>query len=285
MATEFSKKLRETYRSRESQGNTFASINATHAKFRKRKAEDRDTTPQVVQLDEKTAEALKTLYQNAFVAAAEEVRLITDCIERMKKFASRRDAKDKKRKDDKEEPSSPPPPPPPPPRSSSTRQSSSSSIKNTKGDVWSHDHNNPISSGSEVAALVDADSKPKLWILATVLNYISSPRPKYDVVDADPGDDQNPVPRKKYSLPPNKIIPLPTLEQAPWSKRREFGKNQQVLALFPVGGITVLYPALVIKPPKAVKNGKYLLEFDDDDGEHREVDPRYVCPLSDEFAD
>ena len=111
-----------------------------------------------------------------------------------------------------------------------------------------------VPNNSQVAALVDEHSRPQLWILASVLGYRPGPRPKYEVIDLDAGDESNPNPvRKKYILDIKKIIPLPTLDEYPMSKRKEFSKGTRVLAVFPVGGITVLYPADVVAGPKKVK--------------------------------
>jgi hypothetical protein len=106
------------------------------------------------------------------------------------------------------------------------------------------------------------------------------------VVDEDPGDappegeaaaaaaamgadgaPQQPARQKRYLLDPRKILPLPSLSVVPLSSRREFGKGSRVLAVFPEGGITVLYPAQVVAPPKKNKNREYTLMFDDDEGQ------------------
>jgi len=169
---------------------------------------------------------------------------------------------------------------------SSSGSSSSVGKAKSKGDIWTHDSSTILTKGLQVAALVDADSSPRLWILATVREFHSTPRPRYEVIDADPGEEGNPMPKKRYMLPAKKVLPLPDLQQVPMSKRREFSKNQAVLALFPVGGITTFYPAVVIKSPKQTKSDSYLLEFDDDDGEQREVNAQFVAPLLEEdFAE
>jgi hypothetical protein len=123
-----------------------------------------------------------------------------------------------------------------------------------------------------------------------------SQRPKYEVVDEDPGDggeDESgggatggvaaaaaaPPRQKRYLLDPRKVLPLPSLEQVPLSARREFPKGTRVLAVFPVGGITVLYPAEVVQAPKRRKNNEYLLMFDDDEEVHRAVNAQFVAPM------
>lgn len=77
-----------------------------------------------------------------------------------------------------------------------------------------------------------------------------------------------------------------------------------MLALYPVHGTTVLYPATVVQGPRKVpacqvftrcsqqggvwvqrKEDVYLLEFQDDEGEHRLVDARWVVPLPENYGE
>lgn len=39
------------------------------------------------------------------------------------------------------------------------------------GDIWTHDQSSPIAVDSQVAALVDANSIPKMWIQATIMAF------------------------------------------------------------------------------------------------------------------
>lgn len=89
----------------------------------------------------------------------------------------------------------------------------------------------------------------------------SSQRPKYEVLDEDAGEGGEgeaessgmPSRQKRYVLDPRKVLPLPSLQEVPLSRRKEFGKGTRVLAVFPIGGITVLYPAEVLQPPRKVR--------------------------------
>ena len=183
--------------------------------------------------------------------------------------------------------------------------------RSDKLNIWSYDPSAPLPPGSEVAALTDQHSIPPLWIQCKVKRYLPGARPKYEVVDEDageapPADDGGggalagaaPVPRQKlYTLDVRKIIPLPSLSLVPLSKRREFPRGTRVIAVFPTGGITTLYPAEVIETPRTNKRagagGKgaagaagtdYILMFDDDDECHRPVNAQFVAPIPEMLA-
>jgi len=161
--------------------------------------------------------------------------------------------------------------------------------KNDRLNIWHHDAHSVLPNGSAIAALIDEHSIPPLWIQSSVKGYRGGARPKYEVVDEDPGDPaedgtSGPARQKRYLLDPRKILPLPSLEQVPLSSRKEFSKGTRVLAVFPTGGITVLYPAQVVQPPKKRKSNEYLLMFDDDEEVHRVVNAQFVAPMV-EFHD
>ena len=162
-------------------------------------------------------------------------------------------------------------------------------------DIWHHDLSSVLPVGLEVAALIDKDSEPQLWILAGIAAFRPQPRPRYTVVDLDPGDDadggEGGMGRraaKQYQLELRKVLPLPSLKDVPLSRRREFSRGSLVLALFPVAGVTTFYKAEVVAGPRKRKDDKYTLRFDDEEeeGAEREVSAQYVAPypgvLSDE---
>jgi hypothetical protein len=153
-----------------------------------------------------------------------------------------------------------------------------------KTDVWNHD-NRILPVGTRIAALADEHSKPRLWILASVLRYSPGLRSRYEVQDEDPGDRNNPqLLKKRYLLPPDKIIPLPLLSDVGINKRRTMLQNTRVIALYPIGQITVLYPAVVLQNPRKRKSTDYLLRFDDDDGAERVVSAEHVAPVPETWA-
>jgi hypothetical protein len=194
--------------------------------------------------------------------------------------------------------------------------------------IWHHDSTRTLPIGSEVAALVDGHSQPPLWIQCVIKAYrpgsvssmigsrkalmvgvgylyssarrlllYASQRPKYECLDLDTGDNPSspaagesaaPVRRKSYWLDEKKVLPLPTLQEVPVERRREFAKGERVIAVFPTSGITTLYPAVVVAPPS--KRGKssssssggvpsYSLMFDDDEENTRTVSAQFVAPL------
>jgi hypothetical protein len=154
-----------------------------------------------------------------------------------------------------------------------------------EGDVWTHE-DYLLAKGSQVAALVDADSKPRLWILATVLSctHTNSKRPpRYEVLDADAAPTNDSGPKKRYKLDRSKVIPL-TDPDMDITDRKEFKKGFRLIALYPVGGVTTLYPAEVHGPPSKTRSDDYELVFDDDDDTLRRVNRRYVCPVPNEWV-
>lgn len=152
-----------------------------------------------------------------------------------------------------------------------------------RGDVWNHE-GGMLPIGTEVVALTDAESN--MWILAEVIGHRrSAGRPLiYEVADNDAGDDAGGPPRRKrYALSADRIIPLPTLVEFPLSRRAEFSAGQEVLALYPADGVTTFYKATVVKSAKKRRMNAYLLRFDDDNDEERDVDARFVVPLPPSF--
>jgi len=138
--------------------------------------------------------------------------------------------------------------------------------------------------GRNVAARISKDRDyPEEWILASIVSF-DEHKQIYEVEDADPelvGDENDPIPyRRHYFMPPNRIIPLPGLE----NKSKEIPKGTEVLAMFPE--TTSFYRAIVEMPPKGKKNPDYILKFDDDDDDSgqtplRRVDPNYVLSRND----
>eukprot|EP00475_Leptophrys_vorax_P045886 TRINITY_DN9686_c0_g1_i3.p2 TRINITY_DN9686_c0_g1~~TRINITY_DN9686_c0_g1_i3.p2 ORF type:complete len:313 (-),score=105.62 TRINITY_DN9686_c0_g1_i3:944-1882(-) len=148
-------------------------------------------------------------------------------------------------------------------------------------DMWNVlDRPTPLLPGAEVAALIDENSDPHLWILATVQSF-EQRRKRYKVVDADPSDDPNSTTKKNYTIGADKIIAIPSVEEHPIQKRTEFQAGEMVLAIFPE--TSVFYHARVIQGPKKLRSRHYTLEFHDDNGERRKVDAKYVVPLPERY--
>jgi hypothetical protein len=133
-------------------------------------------------------------------------------------------------------------------------------------DIWSHE-GKILPNGTQVISLVDTSSHPVLWIHSSVVGYTTQPRAFYEVVDEDPG----PEVKKRYKLPPSHVIPIPSLEEYPLNIRRQFNKDEQVLAWFPE--TTSFYPAYVVAGPKKRHDELYELQFSDDEDGIYHADP------------
>jgi len=151
-----------------------------------------------------------------------------------------------------------------------------------------------------IAALIN-DRRRRIWILATVISWRKD-RSQYEVSEVSSEDENNLHPMKKqYFLHLNNIIRLPSLEEIPLKKRREFSPDDHVLANYP--GTTDLYPALVVRGPSVNQSNFYSLHFNynedlrnnenvrnNDDERNNEdgvknVNARYVAPLPAEYCD
>ena len=286
--------MKEIVSVRASQSLLFSSINDIHASYQTT-AQDPCKLFHGLSVQQ---QQLLDLYRTAFVHAGDEFNLASECLDKLRTIIQRR-------RDTASSTST---------AASSAAQSSggafgnksatSSSTSNkrkaaavsnglfdvstepskrAKGDVWSHVGSDILLAGTRCAALVDKDSSPQLWILANIQAYRAGPRAKYTVVDMDPGeydDFGNKPPPKIYHLEPRRILPLPTLDEVPVNKRKEFPKGSRVLALWPDNNVTTLYPATVSVPPRKQRNGKYALLFDDEDQEAtiREVAVEFIAP-------
>jgi hypothetical protein len=141
--------------------------------------------------------------------------------------------------------------------------------------IWDHT-GIVLPNDTPVAALVDADSKPQLWILVKVIGHsVTAGQLRYDVLDED---SQN---KKRYTLSSHKVIPVYSLLDYDLTERVIFPKETRVLALFPSDGVTTFYPAMVKGIPTKSSRGQqtYDVEFEDDDEPTRKVEPIYVLPV------
>lgn len=222
---------------------------------------------------------LRKQYEEALSLAAEELRRVSECLDKVRAQLKRRRTDSNNNLINQSVRSSQG-------GKSGTTSSSvpskKSKVQGSSSEWWVHDPTNPLKHGMQVAALIEADSDPQMWILAGVLTYKNSlVRPRYHVIDLDPGEETLPgavkPPAKTYELDPKRIIPLPSFTDVPLSKRKEIVKGP-VLALFPVGGVTTFYEAVVVAGPKKRKDDKYTLIFHDDNNMEREVSAQYVIP-------
>ncbi|KAG0463527.1 hypothetical protein HPP92_019076 [Vanilla planifolia] len=114
--------------------------------------------------------------------------------------------------------------------------------------------------GEQVAARVTPDDAEKdEWFVVKVIHFDKDAK-EFEVLDEDPGDDEESIPRK-YKLPLSRIIPFPRKNDP--SGAPDFPTGKHVLAVYP--GTTALYKATVVNPHRKRKADDYLLEFDDDE--------------------
>lgn len=114
--------------------------------------------------------------------------------------------------------------------------------------------------GEQVAARVTLEDADKdEWFIVKVIHFDRDTR-EFEVLDEEPGDDEEPAGQRKYKLPMSHIIPFPKRNDP--SAAQDFQPGKHVLAVYP--GTTALYKATVVNTRKR-KTDDYLLEFDDDE--------------------
>ncbi|KAF7801593.1 SAGA-associated factor 29-like protein A-like isoform X3 [Senna tora] len=133
--------------------------------------------------------------------------------------------------------------------------------------------------GEQVAARVTAnDAERDEWFVVKVIHFDKETK-EFEVLDEEPGDDEEGGGQRKYRLPVANIIPLPKRNDP--SGTLDFPPGRQVLAVYP--GTTALYKATVVNGHRKRKTDDYLLEFDDDEEDgslpQRTVPFHKVVPL------
>ncbi|KAI3768808.1 hypothetical protein L2E82_19643 [Cichorium intybus] len=114
--------------------------------------------------------------------------------------------------------------------------------------------------GEQVAARVTQEDADKdEWFIVKVIHFDRETR-EFEVLDEEPGDDEEPAGQRKYKLPMSHIIPFPKRNDP--STAQDFPPGKHVLAVYP--GTTALYKATVVNTRKR-KTDDYVLEFDDDE--------------------
>jgi len=129
--------------------------------------------------------------------------------------------------------------------------------------------------GDPVAAKVTGRRSVE-WILASVIQFFPE-KNKYEVEDEDPGEEEDPLMKKRFLVSSKNIIFLPTKLPETWTASTEFPKGTFVLAMFP--DTTSFYRAIVDQPPRKRAKHDYLLIFDDEEEmEDGKPKPRTVLP-------
>ncbi|XP_057491152.1 SAGA-associated factor 29 homolog A-like [Actinidia eriantha] len=125
--------------------------------------------------------------------------------------------------------------------------------------------------GEQVAARVTEENAEKdEWFVVKVMHFDRETR-EFEVLDEEPGDDEEGGGQRKYKLPMSHIIPFP--KRSDPTGAQDFPPGKQVLAVYP--GTTALYKATVVQPHKR-KTDDYVLEFDDDEEEDGSLPQRIV---------
>lgn len=114
--------------------------------------------------------------------------------------------------------------------------------------------------GEQVAARVTQEDADKYeWLIVKVTHFDRETR-EFEVLDEEPGDDEEGGGQRKYKLPMSHIIPFPKRNDP--SSAQDFLPGKHVLAVYP--STTALYKATVVQARKR-KTDDYILEFDDDE--------------------
>ncbi|GFY87248.1 SGF29 tudor-like domain-containing protein [Actinidia rufa] len=126
--------------------------------------------------------------------------------------------------------------------------------------------------GEQVAARVTEENAEKdEWFVVKVMHFDRETR-EFEVLDEEPGDDEEGGGQRKYKLPMSHIIPFP--KRSDPTGAQDFPPGKQVLAVYP--GTTALYKATVVQPHKVNSSSIYVLEFDDDEEEDGSLPQRIV---------
>ncbi|KAK4754871.1 hypothetical protein SAY87_008628 [Trapa incisa] len=97
--------------------------------------------------------------------------------------------------------------------------------------------------GEQVAARVTPDDAEKdIWFVVKVIHFDRENK-EFEVLDEEPGDEEDGSSQRKYRLPISHIKPFPKRNEP--SSASNFSPRTQVLAVYP--GTTALYKATVVK--------------------------------------
>ncbi|ESW33756.1 hypothetical protein PHAVU_001G096400 [Phaseolus vulgaris] len=115
--------------------------------------------------------------------------------------------------------------------------------------------------GEQVAARVTPRNADKdEWFVVKVIHFDKESK-EFEVLDEEPGDDEESNGQRQYKLPMGNIIAFPKSNDP--SSAPDFPPGKHVLAVYP--GTTALYKATVVQGPRRRKTEDYVLEFDDDE--------------------
>ncbi|KAF7819507.1 SAGA-associated factor 29-like protein A-like isoform X1 [Senna tora] len=137
---------------------------------------------------------------------------------------------------------------------------------------------NPVKSSKVAARVTPHNADKDVWFVVKVIHFDKETK-EFEVLDEEPGDDEEGNGQRQYKLPMSNIIPFPKRNDP--SNAPDFPHGTEVLAVYP--GTTALYKATVVNGHRKRKTDDYLLEFDDDEEDgslpQRTVPFHKVVPL------
>lgn len=242
---------KELDRLRKEQEEVLAEINKMHKKLQ--------STPEVVEKPgDNSLSRLKALYAQAKELADSEVNVSTHLLGQLDALMPSGPPVQPRRRIEGNE-------------QKKKRMKPDSDMPRLSPSMRSHQEALAILKGEQVAARVTQENAEKdEWVIVKVINFDRETK-EIEVLDEEPGDDEEGGVQRKYKLPMSHIIPFPKRNDP--MGVQDFGPGKQVLALYP--GTTALYRATVVQPRKR-KTDDYMLEFDDDEEEDGSLPQRQV---------
>ncbi|KAM6573322.1 hypothetical protein CsatA_017402 [Cannabis sativa] len=111
--------------------------------------------------------------------------------------------------------------------------------------------------GEQVAAKVNAgDGDKDEWFVVKVTHFDKETK-EFEVLDEEPGDDEESTGQRRYKVPLSAIIPFPKKNDP--SSAPDFPHGRHVLAVYP--GTTALYKATVVNGPRKNSPSNHSIVF------------------------
>ncbi|XVF14016.1 hypothetical protein REPUB_Repub09cG0020000 [Reevesia pubescens] len=218
---------RELDRLRKEQEDVLVEINKLHKKLH--------NTPEVVEKPgDSSLSRLKSLYIQAKDLSEREVTISNLLLSQLDTFLPSGPPGQQRRKMDGNE-------------QKRKRMKSDSDISRHSPSMRSHIEAIVSRKDEHVAARVTSDAEKDEWFVVKVIN-VDEKTKEVEVLDEEPGDDEEGGGQRKYKLPASCIIPFPKRNDP--SSTQEFPAGRPVLAVYP--GTTALYKATVISTPRKV---------------------------------
>lgn len=231
---------KELDRLRKEQEEVLLEINKMHKKLQ--------STPEVVEKPgDNSLSKLKSLYTQAKELSESEVSISTQLLSQLDALIPSGPPGQQRRRIDGNE------------QKKKRMKAADSDISRLSPSVRNHLDALSSLKGEQVAARVIQDDDKEEWVIVKVIHFDRETR-EFEVLDEEPGDDEEVSGQRKYKLPMSDIIPFPKRNDP--SSLQDFPPGKHVLAVYP--GTTALYKATVVQARKR-KIDDYILEFEDDE--------------------